>query len=94
MEQFVQPRLGATQFRQGLDGLKKTTKNYCTHCRCIQISRGIFQCVGQHLFSHSYLLFCDAVDHRLKNIVVVEDFSGGVGVLHYSTNLTEKNIKT
>lgn len=43
-----------------------------------------------HLFCHSDLLFSDAVNDRLKNVMVVEDFSESVGVLYYSANLKEK----
>lgn len=41
-----------------------------------------------YLFRNSNLLFSNAVNDCLKNIVAVEDFGGSIGVLHYSANLT------
>lgn len=47
-----------------------------------------------YLFCNCNLLFSNALDDCLKNVMVVEDFSRGVGVLHYSANLMVKGRKS
>lgn len=46
-----------------------------------------------YLLGNSNLLFSNAVHDHLKNIMVVEDFGGSVGVLHNSANLRVRLMK-
>lgn len=47
-----------------------------------------------YLFRNSNLLFSNAVNDCLKNIVVVEDFSGSVRVRQYPANLMVRVTKS
>lgn len=48
----------------------------------------------QYLFRNSNLLFSNAVNDSLKNIMVVEDFGGSVRVLQYPANLMVRVTKS
>lgn len=61
----------------------------------IKITTQIGSIVFYHyLLCNGNLLFADAVNDCLKNILVVEDFSGSVMVLHNSANLMVRLIKS
>lgn len=91
LEQLVQPRLGMTQIRQRLDGLKTKSHLKLMIKNTTQTGSIVF---CHYLFCNSNLLFSNAVNDCLKNIMVVEDFCGSVGVLHNSANLMVRLMKS